>query len=266
VLAGRVVAVTGASRGLGEAMAVGLAEAGASVVLLARTLPDLERVAAVCKELASDVLYVPTDVTSESQVQGVVLRIAETYGRLDGWINNAGVGPVAIRKDWDRQPIKIHEIPTETWKLTVDLNMNALFTCTREAVALMAKTGDGGSIINIITSPWMMERPGLMPYGATKAAVWAMTRAFAAELKPLNIRVNALGPGGAARSAQLPEAFADPNVRIFDAKVLVPATIYLMSPENEQVSGEMILAAQWNRGHGFDEDGNRLPKTTRSSP
>lgn len=255
-LAGKVVAVTGASRGLGEAMAVGLAAAGARVALLARSESDLSRVQRRCEERDGRALPIVADVTSVAALRRALRTIEREWGRLDAWFNNAALGPNFFREDYLTDPVRIAEIAVADWRKVVDVNVNGVFFCIREAVPLLASSG-GGSIINISTSPSTMERLGYMPYGATKAAVQAMTRSFAVELKPFGIRVNTLAPGGLTASHMLPSVIPA-DFRVMPSTVMVPSAIYLASDLSLEMTGESILANHWNAENGFNEDGSLL--------
>jgi NAD(P)-dependent dehydrogenase (short-subunit alcohol dehydrogenase family) len=186
-LHGQVAIVTGAGRGLGKAIALGLAQAGTDVVLAARTVAECERVADAVRELGQRALALRTDVTRRDDCIGMVAATLEEFGRLDILVNNAGISVAKAALDVDEEDV---ERVTAT-------NFKGLFFCCQAAARAMIQ-GDGGRIINIASTAGHLIRPGVPPvavYGATKAAVIHLTRALAVEWVDYGIRVNAIAPG-----------------------------------------------------------------------
>ncbi|MFT3975212.1 MAG: glucose 1-dehydrogenase [Amaricoccus sp.] len=172
-LAGRRALVTGASRGIGRALAAALAEAGARVAVAARDPAAL----------AGDVA-VAMDVTSVASIRDATTRAADALGGLDILVNNAGVEQVAPSLDVDEA----------TWDLILDTNLKGAFFAAQAAARVMA-AGQGGAILNLCSLTSERGIPTAVPYGASKSGLLGMTRALAAEWAPLGIRVNALAPG-----------------------------------------------------------------------
>lgn len=256
-LTGRKVAITGASRGLGKSMALGFAAAGAHVELLARSTDDLEAVKKRCEELGGTADALHFDVSSEDSIRKGFAEIASRHPKLDAWVSNAGIGPKAIRKNYETPPIALGEIPFEMWRKTVDTNLNGTFLCMQLVVPLLEANG-GGAIINISTSPVTMERRGFIPYGATKAAIRAMTLGFADELRELNIRANTHAPGGITWSDMVPEGFDEEGKYVLQPTVMIPAAVFLVSNEGAGTAGECIMGRTWNEEHGFAEANDGL--------
>jgi len=183
-LDGRVALVTGASRGLGKTMAGALAEAGAHVVLAARTESDLQANAKAIRAAGGKASVLTMDVTDEAAVVDGVARVARDLGQLDILVNNAGVVQRTLMLD----------TATEDWDRVVETNLTALFRMAREAARPMVANG-WGRIINIGSIMSVVSRPTVGSYAATKHAVVGLTKTLAAELGSRGVTANAIGPG-----------------------------------------------------------------------
>ena len=183
-LDGKVAWVTGASRGLGKVMALALAEAGADVVLSARTVMDLERTASEVKRLGRRPLAVQVDVTRRSDVEAVVAKALAEYGRVDILVNNAGVTSV--------KPLV--ETEETDWDAVLTTNVRGPYLCSR-AVGPHMMARKAGKVINIGSVLSFIGEPNLVPYGTSKGAILQFTRGLAVEWARYNIQVNAICPG-----------------------------------------------------------------------
>ncbi len=183
-LDGRVALVTGASRGLGWAIAKGLAEAGAAVVLNSRDQATLEDRCAELTKAGYRAAVAAFDVSDEAAIRDAVQGVVEKFGRLDILINNAGIT--------HRAPLD--EFTTEAWQRVIDVNQTALFVLAREAAKPMVAQG-WGRIVNVGSIMSTLGRPGIPAYVAAKHAVAGLTKALAIELGPQGINCNAIGPG-----------------------------------------------------------------------
>ena len=179
-----VAIVTGASRGIGRAISTGLAEQGASVVLAARSIADLEKVRGTIEKLGSRAEVVPTDVTKEEQIMNLFKKTMESFGRLDLLVNNAGV--------FINEPME--KMSTETWDRVIAIELRAPFICTREAFCIMKKQG-GGRIINIGSISAQRVRPNTAPYNCAKFGLVGLTHTTALEGRPFGITCGCLHPG-----------------------------------------------------------------------
>ena len=176
----RVAVVTGAGLGIGRGVALGLAQAGADVVLAARTPTDLEEVAALVDATGRRVLVVPTDVTDQSQLVRLVDSARREFGRLDIAVNNAG----------GAMPRAALDTSGGFLERAFHFNVTAPFTLTKLAARAMVDTSGSGAVVNISSRSASMTQTSFAAYGAVKAALDRITRNMAPELAP-RVRVNA---------------------------------------------------------------------------
>ncbi|MFC2017551.1 SDR family NAD(P)-dependent oxidoreductase [Chloroflexota bacterium] len=193
-LTDRIAIVTGASQGLGEAIALAMAEAGAHVVVASRNKENLQKVAKEIEKLGRKSLVVPTDVTVTSQVENMVSKTVDEFGRVDIMVNNAGGIAVSAHQLHDPSLMgSVRLISEETWDKVFTVNLRATFVCSKTVAPLMLSQGKG-NIINLSSMAGLMPYPLWANYGAAKAGVSNLTESLAAEFAP-NIRVNAIAPG-----------------------------------------------------------------------
>lgn len=180
-LANRKALVTGASRGIGRAIAGGLAEAGADVAIAARSIDDLQDCASVIRGLGRKAYPVSMDVTAVADCRRGVSEAFDKLGGLDILINNAGVEQVCASLD----------VEEELWDRILDTNLKGAFFVAQAAARVMS----GGAVLNLCSLTSERGIPTAVPYGSSKTGLVGMTRALAVEWAPLGIRVNALEPG-----------------------------------------------------------------------
>ena len=235
MLRGKVVMITGASRGLGRALAHAYAIENASLVLNSRTDDSLQPVARELAESGADVLAVAADVSAAAEVEKLVDRAVERFGKIDVLINNAGLlGP--------RVPIE--EYPEYEWRLVLDANLTAPFLLAK---AVIPRMPEGGSIINMTSGVSVEGRAEWGAYSVSKFGLEGLTQILAAELEERGIRVNSVDPGGMRtemRAAAYPDE--DPTSRITPEEN-TGVFLYLASDESRDVTGERFKAQEFQR-------------------
>ncbi|CAM2153166.1 SDR family oxidoreductase [Pararobbsia alpina] len=186
----KVALVTGASRGIGKAVAETLLEHGYRVVLAARAIAPLEAMVEAAKAAGREALAVQTDVTDAASVDALFERTRERFGRLDVLFNNAGIGAPAV---------SIDELSVEQWRAVVDTNLTGVFLCSRAAFGLMkAQQPRGGRIINNGSISAHAPRPFSAPYTSTKHAVAGLTKALSLDGRAFDIACGQIDIGNAA--------------------------------------------------------------------
>ncbi len=244
---GRVAIVTGAGRGLGRAMALGLARAGVRVVATAaRELAEIEAVAA--EGAAGRILPLRADVTRPADAQHLVAATLERFGRLDILVNNAGRGMKYVSETFMTQPTRFWEVEPETWRMVIDTNVNGPFLMTRAAVPPMLRAG-WGRIVNISMNHSTMCRAGFSPYGPSKAALESETIIWAQDLHGTGVTVNALLPGGATLTGMIPDTMpASFRSTLLDPAIMVPPLLWLISSAADALTGCRVTANRWEDG------------------
>ena len=238
-LEGKIALVTGSGRGLGRAMALALAEAGADLVVTARTKKEIEDTASHIRALGREAISVVCDVTRRSSVNHAVEKAQSRFGRIDILVNNAGL---AIVKPF-------LEFEEKDWKATMDTNLKSMFLYCQAVGPIMMEQG-GGKIINITSVLGVKGRAGLVPYATSKGGVIQFTRNLALEWAPHNIRVNAIGPG-AFYTRPMKVVLDDPKLgpirrekiplkRHGQPEELGPLVVYLASDASDYMTGEVI--------------------------
>lgn len=184
-LEGKKALVTGASRGLGQAMAIGIAEAGADVVITSRNLSSLTKTAEQIRDLGRQVYEIALDVCDVPAIEPAMQQARDSMGGLDVLINNAGYEEVRPSLDVDEA----------LWDKINATNLKGAFFCAQAAARLMSEHQKGGSIINVCSLTSFVGVPTAVPYGSSKSGLLGMTRALSAEWAMQRIRVNAIAPG-----------------------------------------------------------------------
>jgi NAD(P)-dependent dehydrogenase (short-subunit alcohol dehydrogenase family) len=185
-LQGKVAIVTGASRGIGESIAVRFAEAGAAVVLAARRPEGLRTVAERIEAAGGRALAVPTHAGKPEELRALVEAAVQAFGKVDVLVNNAATNP-------HFGPML--QVDDGAWDKTFDVNVKGYFRLAREVVEHLSARGAPGSIVNVASIAGLRAAPLQGVYGMTKAAIVSMTQTLAQELGPAGIRVNAIAPG-----------------------------------------------------------------------
>ncbi|MBN1857107.1 MAG: glucose 1-dehydrogenase [Dehalococcoidia bacterium] len=241
-LDGRVAVVTGGSRGIGKATALGLAEVGANVVVVGRNLDSLEVVVQEIRSMGREALAVPAHVGKTEHLSGVVDHITKEMGRIDVLVNNAGTNPAMS---------SMLDLEERLWDSTMNLNLKGLVFLS-QAVARVLKEGGGGSIINVTSADGFRHEVDGGTYAISKAGVIMATKVMAQEWARYGIRVNAVAPGhihtrlGDSVFAVRPE-YEDqllarvPLGRIGEPRELVGTMVYLASGASSYTTGATFV-------------------------
>ena len=238
-LKGKVALITGASRGIGQAVAIGLAQAGADIAIASRKLPDLEKVAEQVRKTGRKCLPVAAHVARVEEINNLVGQVMAEYGKIDILVNNAATNPtMASAMDVDER----------AWDSIMNLNLRGLFFLS-QAVARLMKEKGGGKIINIYSIAGIS--PDLLPvYSISKAGVIMATKVMAQQWAQYNIRVNAVAPG--LTKTRFSEALwknpdilklamgKTPMARVADPEEMVGAILYLAADASSYVTGQVI--------------------------
>jgi len=240
-LSGKVALVTGGSRGIGRAIALGLAEAGADIVLASRKLPDLEAVAQEVSQLGRRALPVAANVRHLPEIENLVDQAVGEFGHIDILVNNAATNPVFGL---------IFDIDEKAWDVTLGLNLKGYFFLSQKVAGLMRDKG-GGVIINIASDAGISPSVGLGVYSISKAGVIMLTRVLAQELGQYNIRVNGIAPG-IVRTKFSEALWSNPSIaaeaedntalkHIAEPEEIATAALYLASKASSHMTGETLL-------------------------
>lgn len=239
-LAGKVALITGASKGLGKAMAIALGSAGATIALVSRNLDQLKESARAVKEAGGQAQVFQADVADEDQVRRLEREVTAALGRVHILINNAGMN---IRKP-------LVEFSLDEWRRVIDTNLTSVFLMCRSFVPHMKGSGYG-RIINMTSIMSWVSLPGRTAYSASKTALLGVTRALALELASDAITVNAISPGPFATEMNTP-LMQDPEInQQFISKIPVgrwgrveeigQLALYLCSEDAAFITGTDIL-------------------------
>ncbi len=240
-LQGKVAIVTGGSRGIGRAIAERLARAGARVVVSSRKLENAEEAAAAIRAAGGEAIAVPAHVGYTDQVEALVARTLEAYGRIDIAVNNAATNPhfgpilTADEGQWDK---------------ILDTNVKSAFRVTKAVVPHMQAQG-GGKIINIASVAGLRPSPLMGVYSVSKAALIMLTQVLAMELAPHNIQVNAIAPGVIKtrfsqvlwQTPQIAEPILQrtPLGRFGEPEDVAGLALFLASPASDYITGAVFV-------------------------
>lgn len=236
-LEGKVAIVTGASRGIGRAIAIKFAREGASLVVTATTLENARKIAAEVEALGQKTLALAVDVADPAAVEAMFASVVETFGKVDILVNNAGItkdGLLLRMKDAD-------------WDAVIDVNLKGAFNCVREAAKLMTKARSG-RIVNISSVVGEMGNAGQINYSASKAGMIGLTKSAARELAKRGITVNAVTPGfietdmTAVLSDKVREGLVQqiPLERLGTPDDVANAVFFLVSPMGDYITGHVL--------------------------
>jgi gluconate 5-dehydrogenase len=242
-LDGTRVLVTGATTGLGAAMAAALTQAGARVMVTGR---DLSRTQAAADALGPLAVPWQLDVRDERSVAACVTGAHEAWGGIDMLVNNAGIGMRTVNPRFMSAPQPFWAVTPAGFRDVVETKLVGCFLMAREVVPAMLADG-GGRIVNISMNEQTMVRRGFVPYGPSGAGVQALSRVMEADLADSTVTVNILLPGGATLTGMIPdEASAETRASLLDPAVMGPPIVWLASEEAAGVHGRRIVATEFD--------------------
>jgi NAD(P)-dependent dehydrogenase (short-subunit alcohol dehydrogenase family) len=235
MLEGKVALITGASQGLGRALALAFAREDASIAISSRSEESIRPVAEEAEALGADVVALAADVSRSADAERLVGAALEKFGRVDVLINNAGVlGP----------RVRIEEYKEDEWRRVIDANLTGPFLVTKAAIPHMPT---GASIVNVVSGVSVEGRAEWGAYSVSKFGIEGLTQILAAELEERGIRANAVDPGGMRtemRAAAYPEE--DPMTRITPEEN-TDVFLYLASDESKGVTGQRFKAQEFRK-------------------
>ena len=258
----RVAIITGGSRGLGKAMSMALAQAGAEVCLAARTQSQLDETSALIEAATGrKPLAIPTNVQKSGDCNALIAKTVEHFGRLDIMVNNAGIG--------DRRGAgsRIWDMSDDDWHDTIAVNLHSTFYCSRAAAKVMRDQDQGGVIVNVASGTALRSTPNSFAYATAKGGVISLTKSLAGMLVGDNIRVNCIIPGYISQHEpesqeeyERVQSRGNFNTirRLGEAWEMGPLAVYLCSEASSYVTGECFVIDGGGLAGGIAPVGHRL--------
>lgn len=237
--------VTGAGRGLGRAMVLGLLRAGHNVVAVDRDQNELAILERDAKGAGGEFAAIAADLADPASACAIVKFAEQDFGPVACLVNCAGIGQEIISPKFATDPVKFWTVGEETWKLIFAVNTDAVFRLCAAVTPGMIARG-WGRIVNVTTSLETMIRPGMSPYGPAKAANEAFSAIMAKDLQGTGVTANVLVPGGPAATRMMPEFVEKAPERLISPDVMAAPIVWLLSPESDGVSGQRFRANAWD--------------------
>lgn len=255
ILEGKVVLMTGAGRGLGRAMSLGLVEAGATVTMIDLDKDVLKDAAQAAEKIGGQgcVLPLVADVTSQENTEIVMKKTIENFGRISVLVNNAAIGPQVFGDDVFVNPSKFWETDVRKWRRVLEVNAYGQHLMAIMAMPYMLEQG-WGRIINLTTSLNTMYLKGCGAYGPSKAAAEANTSIMAQDLEGTGVTANVLIPGGPANTRMIPEASGLARDKLVQPEAMKAPVIWLASDSSDGINGMRFQAALWDAGRSQEKN------------
>jgi 2-deoxy-D-gluconate 3-dehydrogenase len=268
-LEGKIALITGSTRGIGKEFAIGFAKEGADVIINGRNLEKAKTVAKEIEGLGVRTMAIGADVSSSQHVTRMVEEAMSSFGRIDIFVNNAGVNPFLLEAE---------KIKEEGWDQVIDVNLKGVFLCCQAVGKKMIGQG-GGKIINISSAAGILGEQGLLPYCVSKAGVMVLTRILAYEWGRYNILINAIAPGFVAGGMNTPILNKEilvsgltqqvPLKRLANPEEIVKIALFLASDDSSYINGTTLIADGGMTGYrpvGFIDLIAEMMKKRSSTP
>lgn len=238
--------VTGAGRGLGRSMALGLAKAGHRVVAIDRDGAELVALEREAGGMKGQLATLSMDLTLSDSATSIIGFAEGRFGPVACLVNCAGIGQEIISPKFATEPVKFWTVGEDIWKRVFAVNADAVFRlCVAVTPGMIAR--GWGRIVNVTTSLETMIRPGMSPYGPAKAANESLSAIMAKDLDGTGVTVNVLVPGGPAATRMMPEFVDSAPDKLISPDVMAPPIVWLLSRASDGVTGQRFRANAWDR-------------------
>ncbi|QJX48352.1 SDR family oxidoreductase [Hymenobacter taeanensis] len=248
LLTGTKALITGGSSGLGFAMAQALADAGATVLITARSPATLTEAQARLGHTAGRVHTLPMDVRDEHSIAQAVQWVQDYWGGLDLLVNNAGIGMRTVNPEFMTAPQPFYKVSAAGFRDLLDTNLTGYFLVAKAFAPMMVAQGHG-KIVNISMNHETMRRQGFIPYGPSRAGAESLSLIMAEDLRKHTIDVNMLLPGGATATGMIPEeqrAALPSHFSLLSPSVMARPIVFLASEASNGITGQRIVATEFD--------------------
>ncbi len=244
-LTGTRAVVTGATSGLGAAMADALLWAGAHVAFASRPTPRLDEAVGRRRTDGLDAFALPVDVRDPGSVEAAAEEAFDVLGGVDVVVNNAGIGMRTVNPRFFEQPLPFFDVTPEGFVDVVATDLTGYFLVARAFAPRLVAQGSG-RFVNVSMNHATMRRRGFVPYGPARAGAESLSLVMVEDLRPFGVAVNLLLPGGATATGMIPDDLPDEaRARLLPASVMGPPAVFLASPEAAGVTGQRIVAVEF---------------------
>lgn len=238
--------VTGATSGLGAAMADALLEAGATVGLASRPTPRLFGAVATCQARGLRAEALAIDVSDPASVEAAAAEAAARFGPVDMVVNNAGIGMRTVNPRFLDESMPFFDVPPERFVDVVATNLTGYFLVARSFARQFVARGTG-RIVNVSVNRETMTRRGFVPYGPSRAGSEALSMVMTEDLRPFGVSVNVVLPGGVTDTGMIPDGLPDAaRRRLLRPQIMGPPAVFLASPEAAGLTGARIVATDFD--------------------
>jgi NAD(P)-dependent dehydrogenase (short-subunit alcohol dehydrogenase family) len=250
----KIIVVTGASSGLGFAMAAALARANATVILTSKTEANLNAALFELKRQHLDVYGEVMDVRDENSIAETVQWVRKTFRQADMLVNNAGIGMRTVNPDFLTSPQPFFQVSAKGFRDVIDTNLTGYFLVAKAFVPLFLERGRG-KIVNVSMNHETMKRKGFVPYGPSRAGAESLSHIMTEDLKGYGVDVNMLLPGGATDTGMIPDHLREglkEKIKLLSPDIMAGPICYLASDRSNGITGERIVAArfeEWKAQH-----------------